>query len=345
MNKIILVFAIFTLLSACNKDLIKYPTFESSKTPPAPDYSNTNNWAALPTESDMADLVPGKNQLLKNNQNKAEVDVFFIHPTIYTKDQEPSNPWNADVNNQELNIKTDESTIKYQSTVFNGSCKIYAPRYRQAHVNVYNSQKSTSNISISALGLAYTDVKKAFEYYLTNYNNGRSFVIGSHSQGTTHAIRLIKEFIDNKPLQKQMVAAYIVGMPVQADVFETIPVCESSDQTNCWVGWNTYAKGYYPPTYEKSYKNAINVNPLNWKTDNTYAEIESNKGGILKNYNKLRPELSDAQNHDGMLWINKPHFFGNFLINWKRYHVVDYNLFYLNIRENVDERVNAFLNK
>jgi len=345
MKRIFLAVITIFIISSCNKKLIKYPTFDISKIPSSPDYSNPDHWAALPTKTDMADLVPGKSQRLKNNQNKAEVDVFFIHPTIYTKDQESSNPWNADVYNQEMNIKTDESTIKYQSTVFNGSSKVYAPRYRQAHVNVFNATKCSTDIRKLALDLAYSDVKQAFEYYLKNSNNSRPFIIGSHSQGTTHAIRLVKELIDNKPLQNQLVAAYIVGMPIQSKVFETIPVCESSNQTNCWVGWNTYAKGYYPPTYEQSYKNVINVNPLNWKVDNTYAGFESNKGGILKNYNKIRPELSDAQNNDGMLWINKPHFFGNFLINWKRYHVVDYNLFYLNIRENVDERVNAFLKK
>jgi len=43
-----------------------------------------------------------------------------------------------------------------------------------------------------------------------------------------------------------------------------------------------------------------------------------------------------------MLWIDKPKFFGNFLYNTKNYHAGDFNIFYMNIRENVQQRINAF---
>jgi hypothetical protein len=36
-----------------------------------------------------------------------------------------------------LNAKTDYSTILYQASVFNGSCLVYAPRYRQAHIAAF----------------------------------------------------------------------------------------------------------------------------------------------------------------------------------------------------------------
>ena len=53
------------------------------------------------------------------------------------------------------------------------------------------------------------DVKAAFQYYLEHYNNGRPIIIASHSQGTTHAKRLLKEFFDGTALQHQLVAAYL----------------------------------------------------------------------------------------------------------------------------------------
>ena len=50
----------------------------------APDYSKSENWAALPSKDDMADRIPeGGN--LKNEEDSAEADVFFIHPTSYLK--------------------------------------------------------------------------------------------------------------------------------------------------------------------------------------------------------------------------------------------------------------------
>lgn len=320
----------------------KYGIEDLKKTPAAPDYSQMSYWVAHPDQEDMADLVPGKGQLAEY-QETAEVDVFFVYPTIYSKKQSPDNPWFADVNDEKLNKDIANSTIKYQSTVFNSSAKVYAPLYRQAHIGVYYVEDL--KLKVEALEFAYQDVKKAFEYYLANDNNGRPIIIASHSQGTTHAVSLIREFFDGKKLQDQLVSAYIVGMPVREEAFDQISPCESGGETGCWVSWNTYIRGYYPPAHDFWYNQAVSTNPLSWKRDSTYVSWGSNQGGILKNFKKIRPGLSDAQNKDQMLWINKPKFFGNFLIGWDRYHVVDYNLFYMNIRANVELRVENYLKK
>jgi hypothetical protein len=61
------------------------------------------------------------------------------------------------------------------------------------------------------LDLAYQDVEAAFDYYLQYFNKGRPFIVVRHSQGTTHTLRLLEEKIDNTPLYRQLVAAYVVG--------------------------------------------------------------------------------------------------------------------------------------
>ena len=43
----------------------------------------------------------------------------------------------------------------------------------------------------SSIGPGLYRCKAAFQYYLEHYNNGRPFIIASHSQGTYHAKRLI----------------------------------------------------------------------------------------------------------------------------------------------------------
>lgn len=318
----------------------KYDREDLDLVPAAPDYSDMKYWVAHPDTEDMADLVPGKGEL-KEYQSTAEVDVFFIYPTIYTKKQHKDHPWFADVNDEKLNKKIATSTIKYQASVFNASGKVYAPLYRQAHIGIYYADNLP--LKVEALEYAYQDVKKAFEYYLENWNNGRPIIIASHSQGTNHAVSLLRDFFESKPLMEQLVAAYIVGMPLDKGTFSYIPICDDPNDTGCWLTWNTYAKDYYPPNHDFWYADALNVNPLSWKTDTTYVSWGENRGGILKNYKKIRPGLSDAQNMDGMLWINKLEFFWSFMINWDRYHVVDYNLFYVNIRENVAERVATYL--
>ena len=81
----------------------------------------------------MADGTPKK---IADKQATAAVDVFFMYPTIYTGEK-GDNQWNAPVNDPAFNKRVDESTIKFQASVFNGVGKVYAPRYRQAHITAY----------------------------------------------------------------------------------------------------------------------------------------------------------------------------------------------------------------
>ncbi len=329
-----------TFSQSAKKFKTKYTRDDLALVPAPPDYNQMKYWVAHPEKKDMADEVPGKGELMEY-QETAEVDVFFIYPTIYSGKQKPSNPWFADVNDEKLNKNIAKSTIKNQASVFNGSAKVYAPLYRQAHIGIYYLDNLP--LKVEALQFAYKDVKRAFEYYLENWNNGKPIIIASHSQGTNHATTLLKDFFERKPLMDQLVAAYIIGMPMDKNTFTFIPDCDEPTKTGCWLTWNTYIKDYYPPDHEFWYEDALNVNPLSWKTDTTHISWGENRGGVLRNFKKIRPGLSDAQNMDGLLWINKPRFFGNFLINWKRYHIVDYNLFYMNIRENVEDRVETYL--
>jgi hypothetical protein len=149
------------------------------------------HWASLPDKNDPADRVPLKSDFT-DNQAQAKVDVFLFTLLFTRKNLRPSE-WNADVNDADMNQKVDESTILNQASVFNGSCRVYAPRYRQAHYQAFVTKNLTDKVQ--SLDLAYSDVKASFEYYLQHYNQGRPIVIASHSQGTVHAKRLIKEFL------------------------------------------------------------------------------------------------------------------------------------------------------
>lgn len=285
-------------LSSCNKMPYHLKShFSETLIPPTPDYSRTENWASLPTKNDPADQIPLKSDL-KDGQANAKVDVFFLHPTIFTKQPQNQYEWNADVNDSRMNELVDNSTILNQASAFNGSGKIYAPRYRQAHYHAFVT--TDKDDKKKSLDLAYSDVKASFEYYLKNYNQGRPIVIASHSQGTTHATRLIKEFFDNKPLQKQLVAAYIIGIATQPNVFKTIEPCKNGDETGCFISWNTYGKDFYPKWHKFGLNSSVSTNPLSWTLDSTYISASMNKGGVGRNFT-LYPNLVDAQNHQGMV--------------------------------------------
>jgi hypothetical protein len=301
------------------------------------DYSLLNNWAAHPWKKDAADSIPGP--LRKNYKMDSAADIFFIHPTTYTE-LEKKFGWNAPVDNIALNKKTDGGSILYQASIFNEAGRVFAPRYRQAHLSAYFTHDTAA--ALTAFDTAYEDIKAAFEYYLEHYNNGRPIIIASHSQGTTHAKRLLKEFFEGKPLQKQLVVAYLVGMAVEPDYFTTIPVCDTSTQTGCICSWRTFKEDYEPFYVQHEKFTAVVTNPLTWNTHHPDALRSANKGAVLLKFNKVLPGTVRAEVHDGVLWVDKPRFFGNIFYTSKNYHVADYNLFYVDVRENVKERINAF---
>lgn len=313
--------------------------FATYTAPTPPDYSKSEHWAALPTKKDNADRTPSDS--LKDGQAEAQADVFYVYPTIYTGTKNYQNQWNADVNDATFNQTVEESAILHQASVFNAAGKIYIPRYRQAHLYAYSSKDTAS--SAKAFKLAYSDVKRAFEYYLENYNQGRPIIIASHSQGTNHCEQLLKDFFDEKPLQKQLVAAYLIGMPIYRGTFKTIYPCQNANETGCFCSWNTYASDYYPPNYHKKLYRAVATNPINWTLDGTPADYSENKGGVMPDYT-LKNNVSNAKSHRGLLWIDKinvnlPAAF----LTKKNWHVADYNLFWINIRENSVLRTQQFI--
>lgn len=316
-------------------------SFLHSIVPIKPDYSNPAHWAALPEKKDSADVVPDIS--LHNAQSDALIDVFYLHPTTYTGTKGQKD-WNAPINNLLLNIKTDKGAIRNQAGIFNEVGRVFAPRYRQAHLEAYFEKKNKADAK-KAFMLAYTDVKAAFEYYLENYNNGRPIILASHSQGTTHSIQLIKDFFDNKPLKDQLVVAYLVGMPVARDTFNTINVCESPEEIGCFCTWRTYKEGFLPKWHTPN-NNIVVTNPLNWKTTDEYVSKEQNKGAVLLDFYKgFYKNIMSARINDGLLWVEKPKFPGSVFYITSNYHVGDFNLFYLDVRENVQLRAKTYLKK
>jgi len=308
--------------------------FSAALVPTAPDYSQDRYWAALPWKQDAADKTPDG---LTNEQASAKVDVFFLHPTTYTG-KRGDKLWNGSVKDPELNERTDNSPIQYQASIFNGSGRVFAPYYRQAHLYAYFTEDSLS--AQRAFDLAYDDVRKAFRYYLANHNQNRPIVIASHSQGTTHAVRLLKEFFDDKPLSNQLVAAYIVGIPVLSTAFTVLEPCQDSTDLNCYTAWRTYKRGYEPKQTNPA---VVVTNPLLWTLEDTYAPADLNDGAIIRPFEKLRPAAADAQVSGPVLWASKPKFPGSWLLMTKNYHVGDMNIYYQNIRENVALRIATYL--
>lgn len=301
-----------------------------------PDYGDLKLWAAHPDKEDPSDRHPDKNP---PPVDLPQVDVFFLHPTSYTN-QRGNDQWNAGFGNIKVDKKTDEGTILFQASAFNSVGPVYAPRYRQAHLQTYFTSDTAS--AKKALDWAYRDIRAAFIYYLENYNRGKPIIIASHSQGTTHAVRLMLEFFDGKPLYSQLVAAYLVGMPVSRSTFTAIPPCANENETGCFTSWRTFKREY---TFKKKEGDVVVTNPLSWRTDTVYIDKTKNPGTILKDFNDVYPALVDAQVSKNILWATKPKFPGSFFLWVKNYHVADINFYYFSIRQNTRQRKSAYFRK
>ena len=304
------------------------PSFDSQKLLPAPDYSLPENWAALPFRQDAADEIP-KNETWINDSLK-EADVFYVHPTMYANGE----TWNADLSDQKLNSRVDRLPVRFQASPFNKVGRVYAPRYRQAILDVFHHPSYDGQ---KALNLAYEDVKRAFEHYLKHYNNGRPVIIASHSQGSLHARKLLKDFFDEKPLKKQLVAAYVIGYAINESMYTGMTLCKDSLETGCYITWMACRWGYKPKG--DFFKNNVSLNPLTWNTTPDKINRKQGVGGILLNPRKKFKYANTVKIYDTHLWVRTQIPFFPFL---KNMHVIDYNLFWYDIRENVDDRFNAY---
>lgn len=302
-----------------------------------PDYGKIQYWAAHPGKKDPSDTIPLP---LKWSEKEKQADVFFLHPTTLLGLREDGNN-NAKIDDPTINYKTDYSPIIYQASAFNESARVFAPRYRQAHIGMYSEKDSASKYA--AFNLAYEDVKNAFIYYLKNENKGRPIIIAAHSQGTTHATRLLKEFFDGKELSNQLVCAYLIGMGVKKDSYEKIPICSDSTKTGCFVSWRTFREDHSDDWANRLDTSIAVVNPVTWKTTNEIADKSLQKGAVLYNLNKVYTNTQNTQAEGSAIWVSHPKFPGSFLYTKKNYHAGDINLFYVDVRKDASRRIAYFL--
>ncbi|MEZ4931599.1 MAG: DUF3089 domain-containing protein [Saprospiraceae bacterium] len=352
--------------------------FDLEKIPASFDYSSLASWAAHPAKTSKAGLVP-LNEMVAADP---KADVFYIHPTTYFGQDN----WNQPPGLEPACELVDEMVLPAQASVFNGSCRVFAPRYRQGTFYVF---LSTDKNSDQALHLAFSDVVKSFRYYLEHFNEGRPFFIAGHSQGSLHAVRLLEEVIEpDEQLVRQMVAAYPIGFQFPIDKFDrtlkNIRPSTSPTDLHSVIAWDTFggntnpknpidrSRYFYPDKkrWEMRYKkNNFGVNPLSFSNSVGIVDASHNLGAVHVNYdvpfrhtawwggekigmqaiNLSPPEpaiVSAELRNNQFVYISEPknRLFKIAMMPGNNYHNYDYSLFYMNLRKNIAERLDAYLN-
>ncbi len=324
-------------------------TFDAQSPPPAPDYASPGSWSALPEREDSADRAPTGAAAV--DQLRASVDVFYVHPTSYVGSR-----WNASTDDTALNDATDRVATGIQATAFNGCCAVYAPRYRQANGTAFTHPSSDGDRAIT---LGYADVRRAFEMFNQRRGVDRPFILAGHSQGSVIAQQLLHDVISGSPLRSQLVAAYLIGAGItSAELRERVPdvpVCGSAQDHHCVVAWNARGPGYVPTEYDLHREDArdwVCTNPLSWRSDGAPAPREANLGAVFMETDDRAPKVvfANASCLNGALVVadlgaiprDLPSRILDHVMGSGNYHAIEYQLFFMNLRENAKVRAAAF---
>ena len=356
--------------------------FDLQRKAAAPEYASSEAWLARPDTQDRADFVPtGVDSALAQDgasplpavaagsgaSATKPVAVFFVHPTTYLRGED----WNDPLRSGTSTAENSQWVLANQASAFNGCCDVYAPRYRQTSIH---SLFADREIATQALELAYRDVERAFDQFMSEIGAGRPFILASHSQGTIHLRRLLRTRISGTPLLQRMVAAYLIGGGVTLKELEGTPdvrPCQSATDLHCVVHWATYgpegrAMGGNAPLQVAGMDAAgpvLCTNPLSWTTGEEPAPASANLGAVAPSgdFNvqfmgedrargvKFEPLSAPIPGHtgarcsEGRLVVDEqtdPRFAAAAL--GQNYHGLDYALFYMNLRTNAQARADAY---
>lgn len=323
----------------------------SDETPPrAPDYADPASWSALPELDDLADRTPTGAPAV--DPRLAAADVFYVHPTSHVGSR-----WNAPIDDAALNEATDRVATGIQAAAFNGCCAVYAPRYRQANGTAFTHPSEDGD---RAIALAYEDVRRAFDSFQTRRGAGRPFLLAGHSQGTVLAERLLYEVVADTSLRDQLVAAYLIGGRVTAaglaEHAPDIPACRAPDDVHCVVAWNARGPEFAPTEFEMQRadgRELLCTNPLSWLADGKPAPADRNAGAVFLESDDHAPRVgfADARCVGGTLQISRigsaprdlPSRILDHVIGDGNYHPIEYQTFFMNLRQNAAARVTAFV--
>jgi len=178
---------------------------------------------------------------------KAPVDCFYVYPTVST-DATPNSDMTPD--------PAEKNVVLQQFARFASKCRTFAPSYRQITLRGLQAALATGAepLTLFTRGVQYDDVRDAWLHYLQNDNGGRGVVLVGHSQGAYILQGLIANEIDGKPVQKQLVGAYILGStfltPKGKEVggqFKQIPLCRKAGQIGCVINYSAFRSNVPPP--------------------------------------------------------------------------------------------------
>ena len=304
------------------------------------DYSDPYNWALLPTTADKP------------------YDVFYLQPTSWSM-AEGETSYVASMDNAEMRtVGLVWSTLSGQG-VFSEYCNVYAPYYRQADAG-YIAGLSWEDAHTFWAYEASKDATQALDYYFEHYNKGKPFFLAGHSQGAAVVEALLADYFRLHPAYySRMIAAYPIGYAVTTDYLAKNPhlkFAERADDTGVIVSYNTEgAENHSQRNIVVAPSGSLSINPINWKRDDTHADVKANLGSLTVEGKLVTPGLADARvdtvrGSVVVTTIADPKLYAipaeeSEMFGPECYHIHDYGFSFNNLKQNVADRIKAFTEK
>ncbi len=311
--------------------LLFFPVYVGHDEPDANIYSSAENWVYF-----------------QEGGREKPADLFLLCPTVDMKDEH-----NMSLSDDKTK-KNFAGALNMERGIYEAYTRMYAPYYRQAAMKVYELPESERE---KFFAVAYEDVSAAFSYYLEHENNGRPIILAGFSQGADMCYRLMQEYFGDKALHERLVAVYAIGWAFTPDTAEKYPhmkPAQSERDTGVIISFECEAPGITATAFYPAGRKAFAVNPLNWRTDDTYADKSLNRGACFTDYSgKITREVSEfcggyLDTERGIMKIPDidAHEYPAVvsLLPEGAYHVYDYLFFFRNLQENVKTRIENYMN-
>ena len=279
-------------------------------------------------------------------EGDGKVDLFLICHTVDINDE-----YNMQLSD-DYTMGKFLGALNMERGIYEDLTRMYAPYYRQISLKAYELPEVSRD---KFLDIAYKDISEAFSYYLNHENKGRPIILAGFSQGAELCYKLLADFFRDEELQSQLVAVYGIGWQLKTEFVKKNPHIKPAKSENDLGVVITFeceapeltGTAFYPENSE-----GYAINPLNWKTDESFASKDLNLGACFTEYSgKIKSEIPNfcgayLDTKRGVVKIpdivssDYPVFIK--FLPAGAYHGYDYMFFFRNLQENVKTRIKSF---
>jgi hypothetical protein len=351
--------ATFTLLAASAGCAALRPIARSAMTPrgawsdeappPPPDYADDGAWSALPGRDDAGDPVP--TGTVAADQLAAPADVFYVHPTTYVGKR-----WNGPVDDPG-STPTPTGSPRRSRPPRSTAAAPCTPRATARPTAPRSSSRATTQAARSTWRWR-TCAARSTRSSSGGAPTGRSCWLAT-ARARSSPSGCCTTSSRRGPLRDHLVVAVLPGGGVTLDGLRAhdLAPCAAPDDVGCVVAWNARGPGFRPNPFDLQRPDGVDnserlcTNPLSWRLDGVAVAAEHNRGAVFLEFDGApRPGFADARCVAGTLVVSElqrpprdlPSRILDHVLGPENYHPIEYQLYFLDLRVNVEARVAAF---